>query len=85
MMFLGQDILRQNNMVIEPSGMLLHLSGTHCLEASREVIPFHHSQLLWRLISSTVTENPSNDGDGVSASSVDGDTDGVNMSVCVFL
>ena len=33
LMFLGQEILRLNDTVSEPSGMLLHPSGMHCLEA----------------------------------------------------
>ena len=57
LMFLDQEILRQNDTVSEPSGMFLHLSGMHCLEASGKVIPFSPSKLLRRLISSTVTEN----------------------------
>ena len=72
-MFLGQEILRQNETVSEPSGMLLHVSGMHCLEASGKVIPFSpfSSKLLRRLISTTVTENLfSIDVDGVSASYV---------------
>ena len=46
LMFLGQEILRQNDPVSEPSGMLLHLSGMHCLEASGKAIPFNPSKLL---------------------------------------
>ena len=46
LMFLGQEILKQNDRVSELSGMLLHLSGMHCLEASGKVIPFSPSKLL---------------------------------------
>ena len=45
LMFLGQEILRQNDTVSEPSGMLLYLSGMHCLEASGKVILFSPSKL----------------------------------------
>ena len=83
LMFPGQEFLRQNDMVIEPSGMLLHLSGIQCLEALGKVIPLSPSKLLWRLISSTVTENLlSHDVDGVGTSYVDGDTYGVCVYVC---
>ena len=33
LMFLGQEILRQNDRFSEPSGMLLHFSGMHFLDA----------------------------------------------------
>ena len=46
LMSLGQEILKQNDTVSEPSGMLLHLSGMHYLEASGKVIPFSPSNLL---------------------------------------
>ena len=46
LMFLGQEILKQNDTVSEPSGLLLHLSGMHCLEASGKVTPFSPSKLL---------------------------------------
>ena len=53
LMFLGQEILRQNDtfsklsgMLLELSGMLLHLSGKYFLEASGKVIPFSPSKLL---------------------------------------
>ena len=84
-MFIGQEILKQNDTVIKPSSMLLHLSRMHCLEASGKVIPFSPSKLLSRLISSTVTENLlSLDLDGVSASYVDGDAGGsCGGGVCV--
>ena len=56
----------------------------HCLEASGKVIPFSPSKLLRRLFSSTVTENLLiYDVDGVNASYVNGDTDGV--CVCVYV
>ena len=86
LMFLGQEILKQNDTVSEPSGLLLHLSGMHCLEVSGKEIPFSPSKLLWRLISSTVTENLlSLDLDGVSASYVDGDAGGsCGGGVCVW-
>ena len=46
LMSLGQDILRLNDTVSEPSDMLPHLSGMLCLEASGKVIQFSPSKLL---------------------------------------
>ena len=46
LMFLGQEILKQNDTVSEPSGLFLLISGMHCLEALGKVVPFCPSKLL---------------------------------------